>query len=1528
MFFLSRSLELPVRVARVLSLCLLLTQAAHAQYGLSSGVYNRLSGRVPSPNPSNIPPVGPNASPTGVPLLTPQYANVVETSASAGPINNTTGYPSSGTGTSRVLLQKASFGTSFASGVPRYFFGDQIRPPDSIINSAGVTRLIPDPASFWRAEPVRAGEVLTNPTSAAPVDYRTGLAATIPPLAAGVLPSFYYSPHAGRVFANTPGLVEVTWRSNVPDSQNAGNYIFYKESFTVSSGSLAPVRTMFWTEKSFSAPRITIPTGKVVTVNPVFSNVFPETVPQEFVVVGASKADPNAASTQILRTVWYEKTNGVGELHAYNLTGRILVEYLGARREDGTHVFLGADVLSVEQALQPQTLTVMLGDEIRPQPDENLLAQPASSDGSASNSNYYGTSARPDGTLAYFAERFNDVEDRVAFYWLEERDAAIPNVAGQFPGITIDWPKYFNKYLLKWPDAVTDFVASTVGSQGSTVENGTGLQFDGGKMPTIIYEDAPDGVETSIDGISQRLLVNLGRSSDQLNRSLLKFTGDNGGVWYVRLMTQADSRSGFTEGDGGAAVNSQVYVGDRLKPPSSAYSVAGYVASGVSHSPEAYIDPFASGVAAAEKGAIIPVNALPGSSNPLTVWWFKEVRAPSSEFKSFYSAAKVGHYTVAYRSGNAAASDDFENGAPGWSSTLTTAGGPTGKFMGPYGTGAVPSTQKTVDVSQYGGTPVTVAFNFLRIDSWDTGEYFKVLVNGALLINQPYLLNQEETQTVSGTTAYPEAVYEWTIVPVAGGYGQFYGNTGWADQNFRVTIKATPATSTSLNSLTVGFGTNLSSPATDEAFGIDNFSVVSPQPQIILASNQGSGPLPDAMAGATVYNQPSPGRTGYNPNEEHALILQGRAYALRDDLNLISGTTTSSVGVSFSSWPRVLLQYKDPADQRPAMAVYEVLRETSTYPFSYPITAGTIIGPPMPLPLMPLPVAANGTVRNTEVAPGAAYSDPPGNTSAPNYYTPFTFKDRKGYDWVYRGPHDGGTKALGMQFFYKMRTDFVFPGLAVQPAEGTILPYLRAKNAAGDPVGDPVTGNPLTVLYYPTWPANPPTLSVGETLALPKRGLPSVRGQTSARVLYQQSLAKSTPAQASVLLQDPTRAKMVLINDAKVGLNELPASLKTTQQNGKTYFQLAQPHLQQRFYFDPQLGDKGGLLLVGEFKDEVAGEDYFNLNTLSPADVAALRTLVDGSDPDRNKWNAAISHLSTTIETFKENPDSRGTYIVDSTKTVEAGYQDLPEILYSDTAVDSYALTALGKGSGYVSLLFGDGLAFTPKGEPVAMQIIKVEPTLYQGDLRTIPASNPLDEQTTVRHSGDFAARPGDYTFEWRYAFPVGGMAPPVYRTDMVTVLGNSAATPSSANWFVLGNPTALPPATLSYPTTATSLPASLLINSATYNASSGRPGQLLKSSVGLTFTGSVPPQVYLSTTLSSTAAGATDGFVLFINGVPSLAYNLPIGVEVPGNLTPVAARSGLVVDGLPVQFELDPARFHTGSNQVEGGRTAGAVRA
>ena len=1455
------------------ALALVFAPSIRAQYEVEGGVANELSYR------SGGIPVGPTGTPTGDPTITPQFSNVVETSATAGPVSASTTLTSRYPSSAVAVLQKASLGNAFASGVPRYFLGDRMTPPLTYVNSSGATVTVA--ADFWRAEPVRAGEIVTNP-SGQPLKDSTGASVAntggviVPALDEGVYETFYYSPHAKAVFAYQSGQVQLWWRSRLPDASN--NYVLVQETFSVSSATGNPVRTLYWTEKSFNGPRVTIPSGRIVTVNPVYSNVFPATVDEEYVVAGASPpADPDAQPASELRTVWFEKTNGIGELHAYNVSGRILVEYLGELQDDGSHAFLGADVVEVAQAADSTTLTVLLGDEIRPALDDpSLLALPITDSSSTDSVSYYGSFARPDGTLAYYAERENTLEERIVFYWLERLDAAIPPSSGLAPGLELDWPKYLHKYLQAWPADVGSFAHYTVAHGGSSADTGTGLKFEGGEIPSLIYQDDLEQDEALIDSLSQRLLVDLG--GDQLNRTLLKFTGDNGGVWYVRLMTQADDREGFLEGDGGAPLTGTVYVGRRLEPPSSDYTLAGYVSSGTAYSPSAYQDPFAVGIETAQTGAIIPVNAQPDGSTRLEVWWFKKVAAPSSEFPDFYVPAKVGRYTVAWRE------DD---------------------------------------------------------------------------------------------------------------------------------------------------------------------------PKIVLASNSGTGDLaPDVVSGF-VYVQNDATRTGYNPNEEHALMLGGRAYALRDDLNV------TTADASFTSQPRVLIEYPD-NDGRPAMSVYQVLREDEVDRFVYDVTAGTILNSPMPLPKLPLPVDPDtGLSKNQEVLPDPD-AFPPENLAAgaPSLYSSFTYKDRKGYDWVYRGPHedttstglpasaplantefntdgnrgywtsqsgstgtitvaggtfrgsatdngdanfstsglphfagssvptiqirmkasadvstqlfwgneDGGTTetrslrvnytgagawqtltfnlsgsadwsgktinllrfdpvgspgqtfeidwirasaatpALGMRWYYTMRPDFFVPGraLSAQPAEGTLLPYLRPKNTDGSYAGDPVTGTPLTVTYRPVWPSDAPTMSVGETLSLPNHGLPAVRGQSSANVLYQQSIAQTGSA-ATVTLHDPTRAKSILLNAAGVGLTQLPASAATTIDAGKTYFQLLPPHLQQRFYFDPTQGDIGGLMLIGEFVDEISGEDYVHLNALSADDITSLKNVVSPTDNDAQAWYNAIDGLATRVETFVEDPAKPGTYIADSARTVTVGSTTLAAITDSDTAVDSYALTATGAGSGFVSLLFADGEAFTPEGEPVTVSIVRVMPQLYTGDLKALVASNPLDEQTALRHSGDFAARPGDYEFEWRYAPPQDGVQPPTYTYSMATALG----TATTDLWQLAQNPsTALPS---SYPSTQYEFPRTQAVNNSSYNTASGLPGLVAKAVSPLTFSGTVPSQVIFSAEL-----GSYDGFVLYINGTAALASRLPTGVATPSGLTNTDARSGLASGALTYQYSVAPSYFTVGDNRVE----------
>ena len=1384
---------------------------------------------------------GPAAA-SGSGTTTPQFAGLGATSATSGAVKPTSltstiagitagRYPTANDKTNPLapvptaVLARSSAGYSLASGVPRCSFGDTVDPP-ALTWSGAVA-----PANYWRQEPVKAGEVFTNAylgnlsgatqplvasgsvtvTNCSPssnivtvaslpsglvsgatllgkrVDLVNGLTLTLrgnpsETISTGTvrtfLPtlSYYYSPHAGKVFASQPGQVTVTWVSSLPDtsapSESVATYKFKTEVFSVGSTPQVPERMIYWTEKSFTGPKVTIPSGRIVAANVIYNRFMPSHVVDEFVPPGynpSNQANNTLPSEQ--RTLWYENTFGVSALHAYNTEGSALVEYLG-RELDGTgkREFLGADVVTVERDADPVYVETKLGEQLvpwqsSPQPgDAELTPSMVFDIGQIGGKALYGTSTLANGQSVYHAERENDNPDKISIYWMMRGDASI--YQGAVPNLQIPWPKVLCKYTQIWSASISDYEAVAVTAVGSGIA--TGPQFEAARLPQLIYQDDPRETEVSVDLTTQRLMADFSASADKTSRSLLKFM-DGGTPWYVPLYIQSEDKLGQSaaadpdgsgpqvataavstindlDANGVADLVATVQVGDRIEPPSG-YSRAGYIASGDNYYPAGYIDPMARGAAAAEAGAIIPVNSRVDHDR-LTIWWFKKVVPANPQFTPFYLPSKVGRYTVAY--------------------------------------------------------PVN-------------------------------------------------------------------------------------------------------------------------QPQIVIASGLGTGELGPAQQAGSVYYQNDPNKPGFNPNEEHALIFGGRAYAMRSDLN----TAASSPGF-------VLISYTDPADLRPSMDIYQVVRETLAYPLRYDAIAGTKVTLPRPLSYLPLALNGDGVSINYEV-PGLA--DPPASASAlaaykhdVGYsasgaydYSSFTFKDRQGYDWTYRGSHDkasaqataavnssgavsgitvinkgagyavpptvtvssppagsGGTTAtasavlgglssasfsiasgtqtytvaptvtisggggstgalaqallnsqglvigitlttsgsgytsapvvsfsggtvsvagtaptgtgnasnfcvtaisltsggsgydanpptvsiappvsFGMKFYYYSLAGFYDPRIPSdnQPAPGTIMPFV-------EDVGD---GVPITLSYTPKWPDDPslpvaqqkvvPTLKTGQTLTLADDGLPQIRGASSVEVLYQQSVAKSGVAAESVALHDPTRAKSYALSDT--GLSQIPPSVLTSDYAGRTYFQKLPPHLQQRFYYDRNVGAAGALLLKGEFIDVVVGVDYLNLNVLGADDLAALKGLCPSSDTTyKGPWDAAIDGLSTTLETSIENTAKPGTFKVDSSQNVVVDKSTLSNIVSPDTAVDSYALSSTGLGNGYVVLMGENGNAFTDSGNTVAMQIIKVSPSLYVGDIKVLLASNPLDEQVTLRHSGDYSGHPELYEFQWRYGFPARGTQP------------------------------------------------------------------------------------------------------------------------------------------------------------------------
>jgi len=1237
---------------------------------------------------------------SGPAAMTPQYAGQAATSATSGAISYELGImtgryprgldrtiPSSPVTT--VVMVRSSMGYNFASGAPLYSMGDEIQRPNVRYDGVAVAQ------TYWRAEPVQPGEtfspqgtsnigVLSDPpfamgsvtvtrstvgdrtvTVSSPpntlvsgasllgaqvasmsgnaITLRTGanqnISAPTSVLFSPYQP-YYYSPHAGKVFATQSGRVTITWVSQVPDTtlagESAATYKFRREVFAVSSGTSVPVRTMYWTEKGFDAAPVSIPAGRIVRVNPIYNTFMPPAVATEYSPLGSNPGSVGLAAET--RTLWYENQLGPAALRAYNLEGRIFIEYLGAEIQGsgGAQLFLGADIVDVKRVAEVATVVTALGDQLRPndgtaQAGDELLIPSVVSNSTNVSVIPYGTYQGPDGVNRYYAERESLDPDQVTLYWRKSSDAAI--YAGIFPpNLSVQWPVSKRNYVLAWPESLGLYQPVNVANAGNGPTSA--LQFSASSLPQLAFQDDPANNEARVDATNQRLLVNLSGSTDQKNRSLLKFTSDRE-PWYVRLFIQSEDKLGRpavadpdgegplngspavytlndTDGDGVADQALTATVGSRLEPPSAEYELAGYISQGDCYAPYAYANPFSVGFTAAASSGIIPVNAL-SNRNALTVWWFKKIAPPSDKYEPFYVPAIAARYTVSY--------------------------------------------------------PV-----------------------------------------VTASTALP-----------APGEAQ----------------------------------------------------------DLILSSGKGleNPGLTAAQVAGSIYVQNDSSKAGFNPNEEHALMLGGNVYALRDDLNTAA-----------SSQPFVLISYTQAASglvpARPAMRVARVLRSKVTdatfgspavpvinYPLSYLKAAGTPLQAPMPLTLLPLPLADpndGSTVRNTEVE---AIDNPTGS-AAPVDYKSFTFEDRKGQHWLYRGPHNGGAPSFGMKFYYKSLDGFFVPGLATQPAVGTIMPFIASEDT------DRVNGDAVTLTYFPKWPddaaafgaqaATLGVLSTAETLTLPKFGLPQVRGSASAQVIYQQSVANNPDNGgtnlASVMLHDPTRQKISAL--ASSGLAKLPASVLTSDYAGRTYFQGLPPNLQNRFYFNPNLGtdNKGALVLTGEFVNEIAGEDYLNLNALSEADVSDLKALCPDNDTtNKDFWDGAIDGLQTQLETFSESTTVPGTFVPDPAKDSrvidKSGFADIKD---PDTAVDSYALSSTGEGTGYVTLLFNNGLNtdVTNEGNPVQMQIIRVSPTLYQGDLKVLLSSNPLDEQVVLRHSGDYGAKPENFEFAWRYAFPNSGLAP------------------------------------------------------------------------------------------------------------------------------------------------------------------------
>lgn len=1255
----------------------------------------------------------------------------------------------------------------------------------SVANTgASPNRPATSPDDYWLAEPYTAN----NHTNA----------------------GYYWSPHAQAVFAINPGPMQIVWRRSTSSTVTTNRpgvgsvlvlgipYVVFTNQHLVSGSPVKDPRLMYWTERSFvdTGKPVFVPSARVGAVNVVYNNNFPERVTNEVVIPGQVPVVTSNTLAET-RTLWYDKSGAQsgGQIHAYNVEGRVFMELLGDFRGAGIRQHLGFEIVDVIRQPAPSDVTVDLGELLTAYPggipgDAELFPEPLFVVGeSFAFQHNPGGRTRPD----FYATRETRNQNDLQLHWLEE------GLEG------LKWPFRFVRYNLVWPndaEKYSHYIRPVVTNENDAQATAVALPSQNG--PTIAYQDPLDRPRGKLtDSFAYYSFLD---AAHPAHRALLRFTvGDY--IRFERVFSWLDEtlRGPDSQFAGSVATNlnswttnntfnwpdeftrprvisSTVFVGDRITAPAGEFGAApdtNYLAGFIRQTegdlfhPGAYVDPFTAGFETAGRSAIIPVNTMPGK-NRLEVWWFRQNQVNVSRgFKNSFWPAVIGRYTVQYPTAPpeiVLASDD--------------------------GSGPLPSLQARGSIYYQ---------NDAKAPGYNPNEEHALMQGG-----QAFALRDDLNITTNTNGEYSS--HPFVLVS----YTEADGRP--AVRSFKV-LREKPAAGIVFD-------------YRKEAGAILQPPMPLPLMEKALAPNVAGQPPKNLNTEINGYVVASSLRSSAGAFSNQIVTTTGRHFvlpydpvALQDPLNpappywlfptnvgatTLEGPLCLVRPVTLRAWDGiqspVATRWRFAAELAPGIAanasalLYDTVTTNETVRWAITVAAVNTASnyvevefgattPEAAKNANRLVLPISGPAANAFV--GQRLASEPLATNLVNLtlrerYASFTFQDRKANTWVHRGPHDDhDAPVLVMKYYYKTLPGFFFPSLALdaQPAVGTVTPYLRGRNPNGSFEGDPVFGNrqnpakgdgqPLGITYRPVWPENAPVLQMAESLLTPKRGLPGVRGNTSLEIIYQQSQINGGEESESAVLHDPTREKSFAFAapDSADTLDLIPPSVRTQSYQGRTFFPALPPHLAERLFFDPNRGDFGTLVFKGQFVNAALGDSYVSLNVIGPGDATEMKSLCATEDPRKARWDAAIDGLSTTLELFIENPAQPGTYIPSSPETV--GPAALSRVRDDDVAVDSYALTATGPGVGYLSLLAGNGRAFTPEGDPVSVKILKVVKTLYRGEVNIVESSNPLNEKLSLQQVVDLAGLTEDYNFEWLIASPVDGLPPAVYQNTPITLLGD-----------------------------------------------------------------------------------------------------------------------------------------------------------
>ncbi len=450
---------------------------------------------------------------------------------------------------------------------------------------------------------------------------------------------------------------------------------------------------------------------------------------------------------------------------------------------------------------------------------------------------------------------------------------------------------------------------------------------------------------------------------------------------------------------------------------------------------------------------------------------------------------------------------------------------------------------------------------------------------------------------------------------------------------------------------------------------------------------------PAAYANLSIYNQPDATETGYNPNEEHALVApsikdqltgdssynlaQDAAFALQTGLNQTN--QSGQQGQTYTSEPWVLVQYNSSESGMAEMAAYKVeatrvgselfpaldpathlptdefgepvAQPTDpTYDFDYCGFAGDILIPPYPLNQV------IGNVTMSQNTGGNIEVDDNGT----NIQQRTLWKDKNENAWMV-----SGAGRFFYQYWYPLSVDFWFDfdGDGVNDeSSGTPIAWLPdgAAGATDDFLDDSISPpEPEPVRYSTWWRDTYPILKRGETMTYAggenlsdnpsDEGLPAIVGWSSGELVYD---ARTPSMVIKETNMDDYTARVVrpldrytvefeqatFANIATAGETLTPATDRVMVDGSRWYFTELTGSLQKRFYYDALLDT---LVFRGRINNLESGDAdltdtpislyCLEPNVMTADDYKAMLALGNG----KNEWDSAV--MAIYVEA--QNPD-------------------------------------------------------------------------------------------------------------------------------------------------------------------------------------------------------------------------------------------------------------------------------------------------